>query len=427
MSLRRPSLFPRALLYSTSHVGWFVQTVLCLWLSLNGLGCATGQSGMGGSGSSGTGLTPALSEQELEEATKAESSLLAAQVASVAGALRVPGTRLSFIFWNQRGALTLTGFSAEGLAAPATTSGDDEETRFAVATVLSRYAPRQTGASTLTLQRDPGRWTVDYVTAAALRPPEARSLPLLLREIPADTVHATTDGLRPLLAALQVPSGGEARVELEANLDDGRVEGWRLRLFQITRGGGPPRALSPQVSQQAVQVLLPFTLGLGPRTVRLRLKLLHAPQEHQAQGWVESAEVMHQPPPPEANAAFVAEYRAMHELILWRWGREVEEGARWLAQRGVEELAFWYAGGVLLKGGSYLARWSGSIMRRALGHGGQAAAGWLRTALARLPGDKKREFEWLWAKLELEGERALTTEERASLRGLVECPTSHST
>jgi hypothetical protein len=37
-----------------------------------------------------------------------------------------------------------------------------------------------------------------------------------------------------------------------------------------------------------------------------------------------------------------------------------------------------------------------------------------------LPVDKKREFEWLWAKIQLEGEHALTMEEKASLRALME-------
>ncbi|WP_224240579.1 hypothetical protein [Hyalangium gracile] len=350
----------------------------------------------------------------------AEASLLAAQLSTVADAVHSRDARLSFSFWNQHGALTLIGFSAQGLDAPAGHPVDGAETQRTLATVFSRYPRRHAGVATLTLQRTPSRWTVDYVASAALRHPEARALPRHLRDFPADTVRSSIDGLGQLLAAVQVPTGGEAQAEVEALLEDGRVEGWRLRLFRLTRGGGPPRALSPELTRQVVQVLLPFTLGLGPRTVRLRLMLVHASGQAQAEGWVESAEVVRPPPPPETQAAFVAEYRAMHELILWRWGHEVKEGARWVAQRGAEELALWYAGGILLKGGGYLARWSGSVMRRALGRGGEAAAGWLRTALARLPGDKKREFERLWAKVELEGERALTTEERTALRGLME-------
>jgi hypothetical protein len=98
----------------------------------------------------------------------------------------------------------------------------------------------------------------------------------------------------------------------------------------------------------------------------------------------------------------------------------VEEGAEWVARRGVEELAVWYAGGILLKGAGLLGQWAVPTVRRALGHGVEAAAGWLRTTLVRLPGEKKRALERLWAKVQLEGPQALSAGERAELRGLME-------
>ena len=394
--------------------------LLSSWLAVAAVGCAAAHEGIGSSGTGGSGLAPGVSEAELEEAAAAESSLHTAQVEAMAEGMQAPGAWLSFTFWNEHGALTLVGFSAQAAGATDTPAEDGEETRRTLATVFSRYPRSHTGMATLTLQREPGRWRVDYTAAAGPRPTEARTLPLLLQDFPADTVRASTEGLRPVLAALRVPAGGEARAEVEALLEDGRVEGFRLRLFQLTRGNGPPRALAAELTRQAVQALLPFTLGLGTRTLRLNLRLTHRERHAEAAGWVESIQVVRPPPQPETNAAFIAEYRAMHESILWRWRQEVKEGAEWVARRGVEELALWYAGGVLLKGGGYLAGWSGSVMRRALGRGGEAAAGWLRTALTRLPSNSKREFEWLWAKVELQGEHALTAEERTSLRGLME-------
>jgi hypothetical protein len=358
--------------------------------------------------------------EEWEEAAEVEAARFAAQVEAVAKAPYAQGARLSFTFWNEHGALSLTGFSAQGLSGPAAASVDDEETRDTLATVFAEYPQRHTGQATLTLQREQTRWAVGYNVSAARRPPEARLLPVRMREFPSALVRDSTESLRKLLAAMEVPAGGEAWFEIEVQLEDGRVEGWRPRLFQVARGGGRSRPVSSALAAQAVQVLLPFTLGVGPRTVLVRLRLAHRAQEPEALGWVESAWLERPLPTPETNAAFVAEYRAMHESILWRWRYEVREGAEWVAQRGVEELALWYAGGVLLKGGGYLARWIGSATRRALVRGGEAATGWLRTTLLRLPGDKKREFEGLWAKVQLEGERALTAEERASLRGLME-------
>ncbi|KFE66190.1 hypothetical protein DB31_1255 [Hyalangium minutum] len=395
---------------------------LCLlvgWLTLAATGCAT-PGELGGGGTAGTSLPPGERMQELEQAAESEAALLAAQISAVSKTPYAQGVRLSFTFWNERGALSLTDFSAQGLNGPAAAPLDDEKTRDTLATVFSEYSQRHTGQTTLTLRREQTQWAVGYAVSAERRPPEARVLPVLLREFPAELVRDSTEQLHKLLASMEVPAEGEAWAEVEVHLEDGHIEGWRPRLFQVERGGGRLRPISSLVASQAVQVLLPFTLGMGPRTVIVRLRLLHRAQESEAVGWVESARVERPPLAPEINAAFVAEYRAMHESILWRWRYEVREGAEWAARRGTEELALWYAGGVLLKGGGYLARWAGSAMRRALVRGGEAATGWLRTALLRLPGDKKREFEWLWAKVQLEGERALTAEERASLRGLME-------
>lgn len=407
-----------------AHVGQFLRGSILImlfgWLALGAAGCATVQRGMGGSGLAGVELPPGVSMNELEEATEVEAALLAAQVGIIADTPYARGARLSFTFWNEHGALTLTEYSAQALSGPAAAAVDDEETRDTLATMLSEYPKRHTGEATLALQREQARWSMSYSVSSAPRPLEARLLPAPLREFPDELVRSSTEGLRKVLAAVQVPTGGEAWVEVEAQLEDGRIEGWRPRLFQLTRGGGQPRPVSSRLAPQAVQVLLPFTLAVGPRTVLLRLRLAHRPQDTEALGWVESARVERPQPPPVANATFVAEYRAMHEYILWKWRYEVREGAEWAAQRGAEELVAWYAGGVLLRGGAFLARWAGSAIHRALARGGEAATGWLRTTLSRLPGDKKREFEQLWAKVQLEGERALTAGERASLRGLME-------
>ncbi|WP_211194511.1 hypothetical protein, partial [Pyxidicoccus fallax] len=136
-------------------------------------------------------------------------------------------------------------------------------------------------------------------------------------------------------------------------------------------------------------------------------------------GWVEDARVVRTSLPAELDEDAVAEYRALHEDILRRWREGVHEGFAWLAQRGVEELALWYVGGVLIKGAGFLAVRGGGIVLKALRRGKEAAAGWLRTMLTRLPGGEKRAFERLWAKVQLEGEKALSAGEREELRALM--------
>ena len=60
------------------------------------------------------------------------------------------------------------------------------------------------------------------------------------------------------------------------------------------------------------------------------------------------------------------------------------------------------------------------VLEAVLARGGRIAAGWLRSAMVRLPLKDRKAFERLWAKVMLEGEAALTTAERDTLRGLMQ-------
>ncbi|HEX8437572.1 hypothetical protein [Archangium sp.] len=165
-----------------------------------------------------------------------------------------------------------------------------------------------------------------------------------------------------------------------------------------------------------MRVLLPFTEGLGSRTVRLVLWAEHRPGEAEARGRVESARVEH----PEVTTPELSWYRAMHEASLVRWREGVQEGTAWLAQKSVEELALWYVGGILARGAGFFATQGLALVSKALRRGPEAAAGWLRTTLKRLPSRDRNDFEQLWRKVQLEGEKALTPGERTRLRGLME-------
>jgi hypothetical protein len=167
------------------------------------------------------------------------------------------------------------------------------------------------------------------------------------------------------------------------------------------------------VAGHLVQVLLPFSEGLGERRVQVVLRAEHRQGEAQARGRVETARVERgvQPPGPSW-------YLSMQEATLLRWREGVVEGTAWLAQRGVEELALWMVGGIIARGLGHFATEGLEWVTRALGREPEAAAGWLRIALKRLSTEEQAAFARLWAKVALEGEQALSRSERKALRGL---------
>jgi hypothetical protein len=343
-----------------------------------------------------------------------------AQVVERAREVDEVGATLAFTFWAEEGALTPLGYRLERGGERARRSAEVEELERMLRPVFTEYVGRHTGEVVLTLRREEARWAVDYdATRQGARPPEAKTLPLRTRGTTADALRALHEAARKGLSAVQVPSGGAARVELAVRLEDGRPTGWELLEARHTHegAGGAPRSLSPEVVGHMVQVLLPFTEGLGPRSVHLVLRAEHRPAEVEARGRVASVRVERSP----STFALTPEqgwYRSMHEATLLRWREGVYEGSAWLAQKGVEEAALWFAVGIAGKGLGFFATKGLEWLPRALAREPEAAAGWLRTALKRLPGDERAAFEQLWRKVALEGEQALNRGEREALRSL---------
>jgi hypothetical protein len=344
----------------------------------------------------GPGLPPDMDEEVLEEGAEAEASRAVAEVWAVASGVQEVGARLSFTFWSERGALTLTGYTATGRGGPPGRRVDGPATRGTLDTLLRSFAQQRTGMAQVTLEREEAQWKVDFARLPEPRPPEAKTLPVRRTGLPAELMVSATKGLGPLLKAVDVPSGGEALVEVEVRLEDGRLEEWELQRFEVTRrnneGGGSKS--SPRAEDDATMVVLPFTQGLGERTVRLRLKMARPRDAQWTGGWVEEARVLRLPPPPELNAEFATEYRLMHEDILRRWREETKEGAAWVAREGAEELALWFVGGIATKGLGWLGARSLPTVMAALRRGGEASAGWLRTTLSRMPVERKRSSDY---------------------------------
>jgi hypothetical protein len=358
--------------------------------------------------------------REAEAARKAEVERALAWVVGVASGVREVGTRLAFSFWTHEGALTPRGYQ-EG--AGGGSSGRVVEAHVlerALRPVFTEFLGQSTGEVVLTLRREEGRWAVELdATREGTRPAEAKTLAVGTRGTPSATFLAMHEATRKGLRAVRVPVEGAARVVVTVELEDGRLTGWELVEALHTRKGTGrgARALSPEVAGQAVQVVLPFTEGLGSRLVLLVLRVEHREGEAEARGRVELARVER---PPSALVLTPEQhwYHAMHEAILLRWREGVYEGSAWLAEKGVEEAALWFVGGMVGKGlGSFMTKgleW----VPKALSREPEMAAGWLRSALKRLSAHEKDAFEQLWRKVILEGEQALTQGERQALRGL---------
>ncbi len=383
-------------------------------------GCAT--AGAAAHGWPGPGLPLDVDEEVLEEGAAAEATRAVAEVWAVASSVRQVGTRLSFIFWAEHGALTLTDFTAREQRGSLGEAVDEESTRRALDTLLRGAARQRTGAVELTLEREEASWRVGYSRIHHPRPPEAKTLPVRRTGLPAEILRTATEGLGRVMKGIQVPGGGAATVELAVHLEDWRVEAWELQRFEVSRRGARGGAHQPgaEVMGVTLPLVLPFTQGVGERTITLRLRLTQPKGARHVSGWVEEARVVRLGPPPSLNAEFALEYRAMHEDILRRWREDTKQGAAWVASRGAQELALWYVGGIIGKGVTWLGVKTLPTVMRALSRGGEAAAGWLRTTLRRLPGAKREVFERLWMKAHLEGQRALSRDEREMLRGLME-------
>ncbi len=354
--------------------------------------------------------------RDAEAAREAEVDRALARVVGLCSGVEEVGAVLAFAFWVEGGALTPVGYEEARGSGRAGRPVETEGLARVLRRVFADYAGRRTGEVVLRLRREEARWAVDYdATRQGGRPAEARTLPVRTQGTPANTVLAFHEAASAWVRAVQVPAGGAARVELAVQLEDGWLAGWELREVRRTREGpgGGSKSLSSEVAGHLLQVLLPFTEGLGTRTVRVVLGAEHQPGEAQARGRVESARV--ERPPQQPGPSW---YLSMHEATLLRWREGVIEGSAWLSERGVEEAALWMAGGILARGLGFFATEGLEWVGRALSREPEAVAGWLRTALKRLSKEEQEAFGQLWRKLALEGEQALTKGERQTLRGL---------
>jgi hypothetical protein len=339
---------------------------------------------------------------------------------SVASTVREEGARLALTFWVQNGALTLLEYRQEEMGRRQVMPVAAEAFARQLRPLLHEYVRERTGEVVLTLRREETGWAVDYkTTAQGPRPVEAKTQPVNRRDVSANTVDEVFAVASSMVRLLPVPSGGAATLRVEVTLEDDRVTGWEHRGYEVTESGSSPQALAGQMAGQLARVLLPFTQGVGQRTVFLDVRGEHRQGEPAARGHVLEARTLRPAPLPNMDPNLAAEYRALHEEILRRWREGVREGAELLAGYAAEEMALWCVGGILTRGAGLLFQSVAPTVRRALARGGTEAAGWLRTTLFRLAPGERRAFDRLWTKVQLEGAEALSRAEKNELLTLM--------
>ncbi len=384
-----------------------------LLLALLGLSACATRSAVGGAG----WAAERTSEPEAR-ARQAEAERVVGEMWAVAGGTEAPGAAWQFRYHSQGGALTLRSFrrleEPRGRGAPLDRGAFLPGFLDNLPTLVG-LRPREV---TFTLVRQQEGWEAGLGTEGReAAPPEARTLPWGRQGVSPDTYRQVVAAARSLARLLEVPRGGRARLEVEVALEDDRITG--LHPGRLEASGRSRLPASERTVEAVVSALLPFTYGLGSRTVRLVLEGTHREQEVHPRWRGVEAETLRPPPPPEEMEDFAHEYRAMHERILREWREQTRESAVLLAGWSLEQAASWYVGGLLLRGGLVLFEAAAPTLVSVLSKGGMNAVRWFRALLIRMPSAERAVLERLWLKAETQGLGALTAAERAELRALM--------
>jgi hypothetical protein len=277
----------------------------------------------------------------------------------------------------------------------------------------------QAREAVLTLERGETRWSLSLdAKPKDSAPAEARTLPLLRPGVAPGTYQQGMETARALARLMEVPTGGRATLVAEVTLEDDRVTGWEVKRLEVS-GEGRRQPADDHAVSAVLHALLPFTSGLGVRTVRLEWEGVH-PRDALRPNWgVVEAGTLRPPPPPEEVEDIAGEYRAMHERILREWREETREAAVLLAGFTTEQLAWWFVGGFLTQRALVLFKAVAPTLASVLSKGGTHAVQWFRTLLLRMSPAERAVLQRLWLKAETGGLEALTVAERAEFRALM--------
>ncbi len=355
----------------------------------------------------------------MEHWERIETERLLQTLWAVAGATNALGAEWEFRFWSQDGALTLLSFhrteQGEGATAPIS--------REAFLKRLSHELPTLVGSEprevTLVLEREETRWSADLDRSSRDTPPaQARTLPSSRVGTSQQTYQQVLETARRLARLMTVTRGGSAQLQAEVSLDDYRLTGFEPGEVKSS-GDGPALAAPEEAVTALVAALLPFTHGLGERTIRLTLMGVHRHGEARPRWYTLAARTLESLPLPPEVADIVQEYRLLHEFIIVEFQEQSREYAVMAAGFTLEQLAYSIVGGLLLKGAAVLFSKVAPIITAVLTRGGRDAVSWFRTLLARTPQKERELLQQLWMKAETQGIQSLTEAEKQQFRALM--------
>lgn len=352
------------------------------------------------------------------EARRAEVEWVLARMWEAASGEQQVGTELELTFWVERGAFTLLSQRRGAVGGEKGQVAREEAFTRELRGLLTVLAGTRTGALAFTLHRERSRWRVDYGAASLEEPPEARKHPARRTGATAGPLLAVQAMTKQVVRLLQVPAGASARMTVELTLEDDRLTGWKSGPYQARSGGGV-RPADGWAAQALMLAVLPFTRGLGPRTVRVELSGTHEGASTTSHWWVERAETLRPAPGDEAVEDVLREYRLMHAEIFHRYREEMVDSVKLAGAFTLEQVALCVIGGLVGKGLHLAFETMAPTVMRVVTRGGAAGMRWFRTQLVRAGRQDQELLRRLFAKVETEGFDSLSTAERNELTELL--------
>jgi hypothetical protein len=365
-----------------------------------------------------SGSTTEEEGREEAEAGRAEVEWALERMGEVVSGEERVGTQLELTFWVERGAFTLLsqrrGAAGGERGQPVRVEAFTRELR-GLLTLLAEGRP---GAVAFTLHRERSRWRVDYRAAWLEEPLEARKHAARRTGASAGTLLAVQAMAKQVVRLLQVPAGASAHMTVEVALEDDRLTGWKVGPYQA-ESGGRARPADAGAAQSLTQAVLPFTRGLGPRTVRVELSGRQEGASATSHWRVERAETLRPEPADEALEDVLREYRMLHAGIFHRYREEMEDTVKLAGAFTLEQVALCVIGGLVGKGLHVAYEVLAPTVMRVVKRGGVAGMRWLRTQLVRAGRKDQELLRRLFAKVETEGFNSLSAAERNELTELL--------
>ena len=353
------------------------------------------------------------------EARRVEAARALETIWSVAGAAEALGDEWEFRFWSQGGALTLLALhhieAGKGSVPPLS--------RGAFLPRLSREFPTLLGTGPgeviLLLERHETHWTADLDKASRQEAPlHVRTIPSLRGGISGSTHQQVLEIARGIARFMSVPRGGSAELVARVSLEDGRVLSWEPEELDPS-GAGPALSAGEEAVNLVVAVLLPFTQGLGERTVSLSLQAEHRHGEVRPRWRIVAAHALEPHPLPPQVADIHTEYNRIHESIIIEFQEQTRELAVQAAGFTLEQIAYSLVGGLALKGAWVLIGKGAPTILSFLSQGGKIAVRWFRNLLVRAPAADREVLLRLWVKAETQGIKALTVAEKREFQAVM--------